>query len=92
MNIGSTIKQIRKLKGIQQIELAESAKLSKSHLSLIENNKREPSISLMNSIADSLNIPLSIIILLANKDGITELNSLQIDQITTEILGLLSNK
>lgn len=91
MNIGSTIKQIRKLKGIQQIELAECANLSKSHLSLIENNKREPSMSSINSIADSLNVPLAILIFLANKDEITELSSSQIDLISIEILGLLSN-
>jgi transcriptional regulator with XRE-family HTH domain len=61
MNIGKTIKEIRESKKIKQKELSESCSLTVSYLSQIENNKKDPSISVLRKISNSLEIPLPII-------------------------------
>lgn len=61
MNIGKTIKALRESKKIKQKELSESCKLTVSYLSQIENNKKDPSISVLRKISNILEIPLPII-------------------------------
>lgn len=65
MNLGNTIKILRKKKGLQQIELAKLCKLSQTYLSQIENNQKEPNISTLKQIALNLNIPLPFIFILS---------------------------
>lgn len=62
MDIGNTIKELRKAKGLKQNELAEKAQITQAYLSKIENNSKEPTISSLKAIADSLEVPLPILI------------------------------
>jgi len=61
MDIGNTIKELRKKKGFKQNELAEKAHITQAYLSKIENNSKEATISSLKSIAASLDIPLPIL-------------------------------
>lgn len=61
MNIGNTIKELRNKKGLKQNELAEKAHITQAYLSKIENNSKEPTISSLRSLAESLEIPLPIL-------------------------------
>jgi len=61
MKIGSQIKEIRKKKGIKQYELAESVGISKSYLSQVEKDLRNPSTECLEAISFKLSIPLSIL-------------------------------
>lgn len=61
MDIGNTIKELRKKKGLKQNELAEKAHITQAYLSKIESNSKEPTISSLKSIAESLDIPLPIL-------------------------------
>lgn len=61
MDIGNTIRELRKKKGLKQNELAEKAHLTQAYLSKIENNSKEATISSLKSIAESLDIPLPIL-------------------------------
>lgn len=61
MDIGSTIKEIRKKKGLKQNELAEKAQMTQAYLSKIESNLKEPTISTLKTIANSLDVPLPIL-------------------------------
>ncbi|MBC8233970.1 helix-turn-helix transcriptional regulator [bacterium] len=61
VKLGKTIKSLRIETGLKQKELAEKIGISPNYLSLIENDKREPSISLIEKIAEVLNIPASYI-------------------------------
>ncbi len=61
-NLGSTIKTLRTVAGYSQKEFAESIGISASGLSLIEKNLRDPSLSILKSISNSLKIPVSVII------------------------------
>jgi len=65
MNLGKAIKSVRSQLGLTQQELALRSNISVSYLSLLEQNKRDPSFSTIEAIAAALNIPLSILIFLS---------------------------
>jgi transcriptional regulator with XRE-family HTH domain len=63
MDIGSTIREIRKRKKITITQICDYTGLSKGFMSNIENNKTAPSISTLETIANSLNVPLAYLLL-----------------------------
>ena len=65
MNLGNTIKEIRKQKNISQTQLANLCSISQTYLSQIENDQKEPNISILKVIANKLNIALPILFFLA---------------------------
>lgn len=92
MNLGNTIKSIRKKRGYTQSQLADRAGISVSHLCLLEKEKRDPSLSTIKAISDALNIPVSILIFLAAKnEQITELTENQIDELKHSITGIIDS-
>lgn len=58
IELGLTIAALRKMQGFSQEQLAEKAKISRSHLSSIEapNIVRPFSVEVLYNIADALNI------------------------------------
>ncbi len=56
MNIGELIRTERKKQGLTQAELATKAGLSKNAIYNYENNKRIPTLAIINAIARALNI------------------------------------
>lgn len=66
MNIGKAIKLCRIQKNMRQSELAEASNISVAYLSLIEQGKRDPNFSVLQSLSDSLKVPLSILVFLAS--------------------------
>lgn len=62
MNLGETIKLLRKRNGLNQSQLAELCKITVTYISLIENGKKEPTLSLLKTIANSLRVPLPILL------------------------------
>lgn len=63
MDIGGTIRTIRKRKNITIPQLCESTGLSKGFISNVENNKTSPSIATLQSIAEALDVPLAYFLL-----------------------------
>jgi transcriptional regulator with XRE-family HTH domain len=59
MSIGKNIKVFRINAGLKQKELADKLGKKVQYLSAIENDKREPSLSLLRQIADALDVPAS---------------------------------
>ena len=73
MNIGNTIRRLRKKKGINQIEFASKCNLSQTYLSQIESGKRIPTIETLNKISENLDIPMAIISFLSlNLESVAE--------------------
>src|SRR4051794_38028740 len=63
MEVGGTIRAIRKKRGITIGQLCEAAGLSQGFMSLVENNKTSPSLSTLESIAGVLQVPLAYLLL-----------------------------
>lgn len=90
MNIGAAIKHCRENRKISQKQLAEMSNVSVSHLCLIEKSKREASISTLEHLSNGLNVPLSVLVLLAADKG--ELHSkenIDLDKLTKLIEKLI---
>lgn len=65
MDIGKVIKEVRKSKGLKQQSFAKMCGITQTYLSQIENNVKEPTISLLKRIAENLNLPLPILYFLS---------------------------
>lgn len=68
MNIGIAIKDLRKSKGISQVDLAKAAKTTQAALSQIESGRR-PKIETMQKICKALDIPEPLLHLLSLEVG-----------------------
>ncbi|QDT51893.1 HTH-type transcriptional regulator SinR [Symmachiella dynata] len=62
IQFGKTIKRLRVKNGLSQQELAEMAGLTRSFLSLLENDLRTPSITAVRNISESLSVPEEVFI------------------------------
>jgi transcriptional regulator with XRE-family HTH domain len=60
MNIGIVIKEVRKQKGLTQLDLSEHANLSERTIQRIENNEVEPSFYSLKCIGEILEIDLHL--------------------------------
>lgn len=65
MNIGHAIRLCRTQRGVSQSSIAQSAKCSVSYLSMLENNKRDPTLSTVTKIAEALRVPVGLLFVLA---------------------------
>lgn len=63
MDIGSSIRAIRKRKNITISRICEETGLSQGFMSQVETNKTSPSIATLESIAKALNVPLAYLLL-----------------------------
>lgn len=61
INYGAAIKRIRLELGIKQTDIAEKTGISTSYLSLVENGKAVPSLSVLKQVAEAMKIPYEII-------------------------------
>lgn len=76
MNVGRAIKLCRNMRELSQQELADKAGLALSYISLIENNKREPTISTINRIAAAVDVQIGCFFyLILDKSELDELGS-----------------
>jgi len=62
MNIGKGIKFVRVAADLKQGQLARSLGISQNYLSLLENNKAEPSLDLLRRLAAELGVPASFLL------------------------------
>ena len=69
MNLGKAIKLCRVQCELSQVELANHSGLTVSYISLLENNKRDPSFSTIQEIANTLNITVSGLMRIAEKEN-----------------------
>ncbi len=69
MDIGRALKLCRSQRRMTQAALANRAGFSVSYVSLLEKNKRDPTLSTVEKIAHALNMPFSILIFLAVDKG-----------------------
>lgn len=68
MNLGNAIKELRKIRGISQRELADQCGLSANAMCSIENNASFPSKGSFEKICKALDMPSAYIFLFAITD------------------------
>ncbi len=57
MNIGKGIKFVRVAANLRQSAMAERLQISQNYLSLLENNKADPSVELIRRISEIFGVP-----------------------------------
>jgi transcriptional regulator with XRE-family HTH domain len=63
MSVGRAVKFARTAAGFKQKDLAGRLDVSPNYLSLVENDRREPSISFLRRLASEMGIPLGLLLL-----------------------------
>ena len=66
MKYGHAIKIVRTAHGLSQADLADHLSIGPSQLSLIEGEKRKPSLGVLEEIATALDVPAHLLMLLAS--------------------------
>ncbi len=67
MNVGHAIRMCRTRRGASQSVVAHRANCSVSYLSMLENNKRDPTLSTLTKIAQALHVPVGLLFFLASE-------------------------
>lgn len=65
MNVGRAIRILRETNDIKRVELAKRSEISVAMLSMIERGQREPSLGALRRLAESLSIPLDVLLAVA---------------------------
>ena len=83
MNVGQAIRLCRTQRGVSQSTIASRANCSVSYLSMLENNKRDPTLSTVTKIAEALHVPVGLLFVLAADQN--ELGAID-GQITNQLM------
>jgi transcriptional regulator with XRE-family HTH domain len=62
MSLGRNIRLVRTARGLALSELAGEAGISSSYLSLIESDRRHPSLRVLRLLAERLRVPTSVLL------------------------------
>ncbi len=93
MDLGTTIKELRKRKGLNQSKLCELCDITQTYLSQIESNKKTPSILVLKSLAIQLDVPVFAIFVLSEDwqcwEGIQHNRADQITEILDKLKPLI---
>lgn len=92
MNLGATIKYSREIRKMSRSQLAFAAEMSGTTIRDIEENETEPRLVIVEAIAEALDIPLSVLVLVAaDKADITELTPSHVDELEKNIVNLMAD-
>jgi transcriptional regulator with XRE-family HTH domain len=68
MTIGSTLKLLRTASNLTQTSLAKDLNVTANYLSLVENGRKEPSLTFLKKVSKILDAPLGYFLWLALQD------------------------
>lgn len=63
MGVGTTIKLLRVSAGLRQSDLADRLGVTSNYISLVENDRREPSLSFLQNLSEDIGVPLGLLFL-----------------------------
>lgn len=69
MSIGSTLKLLRTASNLKQSALAKDLKVTANYISLIENDRKEPSLTFLKKFSKRMDVPLGYFLWLALEEG-----------------------
>ena len=91
MKLGRAIKIARARQGLKQVELANRLEVSANYISLLENDRRDPSWTFVCNLADALDVPLPLLLLLAEEKDALNINAASArSAIAQELLALVA--
>jgi transcriptional regulator with XRE-family HTH domain len=82
MELSRAVRLMRTASGMKQKDVARKVGVTPNYLSLVENGRREPSVSLLKGLARVLGVPIGLFFLWEEADlgpskkGITQLRGL----------------
>jgi transcriptional regulator with XRE-family HTH domain len=82
MELGQATKMMRTASGLRQKEIASRLGVTANYVSLVENGKREPSVSFLRALAHVLNVPIGLFFLWeetkarSSKKGVSQLRDI----------------
>ncbi len=59
VRLGSRVRTLRRKRGWTQVEMADALGIDRSYLSEIETGKKDPSLTILKTIADGFELTLS---------------------------------
>jgi transcriptional regulator with XRE-family HTH domain len=68
VTLGTAIKLIRTAKGVKQLTLAKQLEVSPNYISLVEKDRREPSVGFLKRLARELGVPVGLFFLWQDTD------------------------
>ncbi|MGF1860548.1 helix-turn-helix domain-containing protein [Photobacterium profundum] len=68
MNFSNTLEKCRKHRKLSKKDLADKIGKSASYITLLEQGKREPNLSLIEDLCSALDIPTPVFMFLASQD------------------------
>ena len=80
MTLGNAIKLIRTARNVKQRDLASELNVSPNYLSMLEANRRVPSVAFLRKIASKLQVPAGLFLLWA-EGSTSNLSRKQHDQV-----------
>ena len=90
MNIDQAIRLCRIRRGASQSVIANRANCSVSYLSMLENNKRDPTLSTVTKIAEALHVPVGLLfVLAAEQNELGAIDEHVADQLMQSVLASL---
>jgi transcriptional regulator with XRE-family HTH domain len=90
MNYGKGLKIARAIAGLQQKQLADLAKIDPSHVSLIENGKRTPSLGTLQKLSKALGVPHHLLALLsAEQDDLSLADPEELKRAAESLAGVI---
>lgn len=69
MSIGSTLKLLRTASNLTQSSLAKDLNVTANYLSLVENGRKEPSLTFLKKFSNTLDAPLGYFLWLALEEN-----------------------
>lgn len=88
--IGEALRLIRVFHDLKQFEVADRLKVSKSHISEIENGNKTPSLELIEKYSEQFKIPVSAIMFFAEQIPNAKRGEKARTKIASTVLDLLS--
>jgi len=87
MTLGDAIRLIRVARKVRQTELARDLRVSPNYLSMLEADRRIPSISFLRKLASKLQVPAGLFLMWteANRSGLRKKDAEQVRELLVRI-------
>ena len=92
MTIGKTIRYLRAAQNISQGKLARELGVTPGYLSLLEHDKREPSLTFLNGVSRHFSIPVGFFLLPTTADGLKPKHKKLVNEIRGTLLDYLMSR